>query len=89
MLLHQFISRLDEADFVTDLVANLNDLALATRALEIAEIEQMTLGQVFREQVERYVAAADDDEWLSAFGAISSSSDPGAALIRRAFAAVC
>ncbi|HZP71686.1 MAG TPA: hypothetical protein VFB29_17255 [Pseudolabrys sp.] len=85
MLLGDILSRLDDDGEAAEIILGAGDLRLLARMREQAATEGLGLAAYTKSVVQRYVAGASDEEWLTAMGQIGRTADPGGAWLKRAF----
>jgi len=84
MILGDVLAHLQNDGEATELILGLGDLSLLASAQRCAEGEGVDLATYARCAVHRYAVEANDEEWVSAMGALGRTSDPGAAFLKRA-----
>jgi hypothetical protein len=87
MLLGDLIERLSDPVIAAEMLLSLEPLALAARVEEQARRENMAAGEYLARAVDRFVAVADDEEWLTLIGHMSRSHRPGSILLQRVVSA--
>lgn len=88
MLLGDILSRLENDGEAAEVILGAGDLRLLTAMKEQAEAEGLSLAAYTRTAVQRYVAAASDEEWITLMGQIGRTADPGGICLKRAFESV-
>ena len=88
MLLGDVLARFDDEAFAAETVLRVGDVGLLARMQKQAEAEGETLGSFARAAVQRFMATADDETWVSLIGALARTQDPGAVCLTLAFAYV-
>jgi len=86
MTLGDVLAHLDDETAAAEAILRLGDLKLLADARERAEAEGIDLADFARVAVQRYAAAASDEEWITLMGLLGRAHDPAAACLRRAFA---
>jgi hypothetical protein len=86
MTLGDVLAHLDDETAAAEAILRLGDLRLLSGARERAEAEGLALADFARAAVQRYAAAAPDEEWITLMGLLGRTDDPGATCLRRAFA---
>jgi hypothetical protein len=66
----------------------LGDLVLVADIVAAAEAQGVAPGELARQAVDRFVAAASDEDWVTLIGAMERAEDPGRVFLRRALALV-
>jgi len=84
MLLGDVIAHLDDDSTALQMLMSLDDLALIARVRGVCERDGYALGEFVRAAVQRYAAAASDDEWVTVLGQMGRTQAPGIPLLRRA-----
>jgi hypothetical protein len=84
MLLGDLIERLSDPSVAAEMLLSLEPLALGVRVDERARREHLTAGEYSARAVDRFVAAAGDEEWLTLIGHMSRSQRPGNILLQHA-----
>jgi hypothetical protein len=85
VLLGDVLARLDDDAVAAETIMNLADISLIARLREHAEASGQSIGAYAAGAVRRYMAHADDEEWLALMGAIGRADDPAAVCLRRIF----
>jgi hypothetical protein len=85
MLLGDILSRLENDGEAAEVILGAGDLGLLAAMKEQAEAEGLSLAAYTRAAVQRYVAAASDEEWITLMGQIGRTADPGGICLKRAF----
>ena len=88
MLLGDILSRLENDGEAAEVILGASDLRLLAAMKEQAEAEGLSLAAYTRAAVQRYVAAASDEEWITLMGQIGRTADPGGICLKRAFESV-
>lgn len=88
MLLGDILSRLENDGEAAEVILGAGDLRLLAAMKEQAEAEGLSLAAYTRAAVQRYVAAASDEEWITLMGQIGRTADPGGICLKRAFESV-
>ena len=88
MLVGDILSRLENDGEAAEVILGAGDLRLLAAMKEQAEAEGLSLAAYTRAAVQRYVAAASDEEWITLMGQIGRTSDPGGICLKRAFESV-
>jgi hypothetical protein len=84
MLLGDLIAHFDDESLATEAILSLGDLHLLTALRERADADGLQLGTLAINAVERYMAEASNEEWLTLMGALARSKDPGLTCLKRA-----
>jgi hypothetical protein len=87
MLLGDLIERLSDPSVAAEMLLSLEPLALGVRVDERAQRELRTAGDYAARAIDRFVAAAGDEEWLTLIGHMSQSPRPGNILLQHALLA--
>jgi hypothetical protein len=82
MQLGALISRFDDDAIVLETLIALEDLVLMSRVQSAAESTGSVVGAWASEAVGRFIASADDTQWLGLMTACANASDPGLAALR-------
>lgn len=85
MMLGDILAGLDEPQ-ATEIILGLGDLSLLGSLRAQAEAECVDLATYARAAVQRYIAQASDEEWITLMGQLARSDDPGGVCLKRAFA---
>ncbi len=88
MLLGDILSKLDDDGEAAEIILASGDLRLLGAMKEQAEAEGLGLAAFTIAAVQRYVAAASDEEWITLMGQIGRTADPGGICLKRAFESV-
>jgi hypothetical protein len=88
MLLGDMIARFDDPAYAGEALMALGDLVLVADIIAAAEAEGVAPGELARQAVDRFVAAATDEDWVSVVGAMERAEDPAREFLRRALALV-
>jgi hypothetical protein len=88
MLLGDILSKLENDGEAAEVILGAGDLRLLATMKEQAEAEGVSLAAYTRAAVQRYVAAASDEEWITLMGQIGRTADPGGICLKRAFESV-
>lgn len=83
MQLGEIISRFDDETVVLETLLALDDLSLMSRVRGAAERTGSDVGTWASDAVGRFIASADDTQWLGLITACANASDPGLAALRR------
>ncbi len=83
MLLGDLIARFDDEALAAETLLSLNDLTLAARVQEASAQEGLTSGEFASIAVQKFSAAASDEEWVTAIGQMARTPEPGLELLRR------
>ncbi len=76
MTLGELLASWQDEDAVLDALIGCDDLAFLARVREAAEEDGSDLATFVREEVGRFVNAADDEAWLTLMGRIGRAEDP-------------
>jgi hypothetical protein len=82
MTLGSIIGQFDDAAFVEETLAALDDIVLMTRLRAAAAAENEPLSDFARTILGRFVQSADDEAWLSLMTTAARAPDPAAASLR-------
>lgn len=82
MTLGSIIGQFDDASFVEETLATLDDIVLMTRLRAAAEAGNESLSDVARAILGRFVQSANDEAWLSLMTTAARAADPAAASLR-------
>ena len=85
-MLGDLIARLEDEAVAAEALLSLDDLPLVARVAEASVGAGLPPGAYAAAAVGRYVAEADDQEWLSLIGIMTRDTDPSGAFLRRALA---
>lgn len=85
-MLGDLIARLEDEAVAAEALLSLDDLPLVARVAKASAGEGLPPGAYAAAAVGRYVAGADDQEWLSLIGIMTRDADPSGAFLRRALA---
>lgn len=85
-MLGDLIARLEDETVAAEALLSLDDLALVARVAKASANAGLPSGAYAAAAVGRYVAEADDQEWLSLIGLMRRDSDPSGVFLRRALA---
>jgi len=88
MLLGDILSKLNDDGEAAEIIVAAGDLRLLAAMKEQAEAEGLSLADYTRAAVQRYVADASDEEWITLMGQIGRTADPGGICLKRAFESV-
>jgi hypothetical protein len=88
MLLGDMIARFDDPAYAGEALMALDDLVLVADIIAAAEAEGLAPGELAKQAVDRFVAAATDEDWVTLIGAMERAEDPGRVFLRRALALV-
>jgi hypothetical protein len=83
MQLGALLSRFDDDAVVLETLLALDDFSLMTRVQSAAERTGSDVGTWASEAVGRFIASADDTQWLGLITACTNAADPGLAALRR------
>ncbi len=83
-MLGDLIARLEDEAVAAEALLSLDDLRLVARVGEASAGAGLLPGAYTSAVVVRYVAEADDQEWLSLIGIMTRDADPSGAFLRRA-----
>jgi hypothetical protein len=86
MMLGELLAQFDDEAAAAEIVCGLCDFALLARLRSLADAAGQPLGAYAGDAVRRYIAAADDAEWITLLGTLQRAADPGEACLRRALA---
>ncbi|HWM47830.1 MAG TPA: hypothetical protein VNR11_13060 [Xanthobacteraceae bacterium] len=81
MMLGDIIARFEDEAAATQALADLRNPALTTRIGAAAAEEDLTIGEFATRAVERFVAGASDEDWVTIVGRMSRTDDPGRAFL--------
>jgi len=84
MLLGDILARLSNDSVTSEMILALGGLRMLASVRQLAEVENMDLTTYAHAALQRYAAAASDEEWITLVGVMNSGSDPGLAYIKRA-----
>ncbi len=87
MLLGDLIAQLEDEALATEALLSLGDLALTTRIVSLAADQNISAGEFATQAVGEFVSRASDEDWLSLIGQMARTENPGAVFLRRALAA--
>ena len=85
-MLGDLIARLEDETVAAEALLSLDDLPLVARVAKASANAGLPSGAYAAAAVGRYVAEADDQEWLSLIGIMTRDADPSGAFLRRALA---
>ncbi len=85
-MLGDLIARLEDETVAAEALLSLDDLALVARVAKASANAGLPSGAYAAAAVGRYVAEADDQEWLSLIGLMRRDTDPSGVFLRRALA---
>lgn len=77
------LTRFDDDAVVFESLIALDDLSLMARMRGAAERTGSDIGRWAKEAVGRFIASADDAQWLGLVATCAKSSDPGLAALKR------
>jgi hypothetical protein len=80
--LGDLISRLGDETTLTEMLAAVNDPDLMATVEQAAAAEELSTGTWAHEAVGRFVASADDEQWVGLLSACRNALDPGGAALR-------
>jgi hypothetical protein len=83
-VLGDLIARLVDEAVAAETLLSLDDLPLVARIAKASVGAGLPPGAYAAAAVGRYVAEADDQEWLSLIGIMTRDADPSGAFLRRA-----
>lgn len=83
-MLGDLIARLEDEAVAAEALLSLDDLPLVARVAKASASAGLPSGAYAAAAVGRYVAEADDKEWLSLIGIMTRDTDPSGAFLRRA-----
>jgi hypothetical protein len=83
-MLGDLIARLEDEAVTAEALLSLDDLPLVARVAKISANAGLPPGAYSAAAVGRYVAGADDQEWLSLIGIMTRDADPSRAFLCRA-----
>lgn len=83
MKLGEILRMFDDERIVARLLPELGDETWRARAASLAEARGEELGSYAGAAVERFAAAAGDEDWMSLLAALNRAGDPGAVCLRR------
>lgn len=83
-MLGDLIARFEDEAVAAEALLSLDDLRLVARVAEASAGAGLPPGAYAAVAVGRYVAEADDQEWLSLIGIMTRDADPSGAFLRRA-----
>jgi uncharacterized protein RhaS with RHS repeats len=83
MQLGALLSRFDDEAVVLETLVALEDLTLMSRVQSAAEQTGTDVGAWASDAVGRFIASADDTQWLGLMTACTNAPDPGLAALKR------
>lgn len=83
MILGTLLARLENESDATNAIAALGDIVLFAEIAETGGRFDETPGQYLAGAASRFIAAAQDEEWLGLIAAVEQASDPGKAALTR------
>lgn len=83
MQLGELIARFEDPGIAAETLLSLDDLALTARVTQTASENDLTPGEVAVMAVDRFVARASDEDWLTIVGLMARTDDPGQIFLRR------
>ena len=87
MLIGDLISRFEDETTAAEAVLDLNDLRLVASVANAADEVDLTVGEFVASMVRHFITHASDAEWLTLFGKLSGSQDPGRAFLHHILSA--
>lgn len=87
MLIGELISRFDDEATAAEAVVDLDDLNLVARISKAAAEVELTMGEFVSSATRRFISGASDAEWVTLFGKLSGSQDPGRAFLHHVLSA--
>lgn len=86
MLLGDLIARFDDEAIAGETLFALEDLPLTNRVQEASAEAGLTSGEFASMAVQKFSAAASEEEWVTVIGLMARSQEPGLVLLRRSLA---
>jgi hypothetical protein len=86
MLLGDLIADFDDEVIATETLLSLEDLTLTARVQEACVQEGLTAGEFVSIAVQKFSAAAREEEWVTVIGLMARTREPGLVLLRRSLA---
>lgn len=83
MQLGELIARFEDPGTAAETLLSLDDLALTARVTQTASENDLTPGEVAVMAVDRFVARASDEDWLTIVGLMARTDNPGRIFLRR------
>lgn len=77
MLVGELIAQFEDETTAAEAMMDLDDLKLAADAAQVASENELTVGEFVATTVRHFISHASDTEWVSLFGKLSASQDPG------------
>ena len=87
MLIGELISRFEDEAAAAEAVFDLDDLNLAASIARTAAAGELSVGEFVGVSIRRFVSHASDAEWVTLFGKLSGSNDPGRAFLHHILSA--
>ena len=84
MMLGDVLNRINSDGEAVEIILGAGDLRLLTAMQRQAEAEGLDLATYTRVAVQRYMASASDEEWVTLLGQMGHAADPGGACLKRA-----
>jgi hypothetical protein len=84
MMLGDVLTRINSDGDAIEIILGAGDLRLLTAMQRQAEAEGLDLAAYTKVAVQRYVASASDEEWITLLGQMGRAADPGQAYLKRA-----
>jgi hypothetical protein len=84
-MLGDILATLTDETTAVETILGAGDLALLAAAREQAAAEGLDLAACVTQTMQRYVATASDEEWITLMGLLNRSQDPGTICLKRAF----
>jgi hypothetical protein len=84
MMLGDILNRINSDGEAVEVILGAGDLRLLTAMQRQAEVEGLDLAAYTRVAVQRYMASASDEEWITLLGQMGRTADPGGACLKRA-----
>ena len=79
------MSRLTDDGQATEIILDAGDLPMLAAMRARAAAAGLDLASFAKAALQRYVAEASDEEWITLIGLIGRTNDPGRVCLRRAF----
>jgi hypothetical protein len=86
MMLGDLIARFQDPGVAAEALLSLDDLALVTRVTNAAAAQGLTVGEFATQSVDRFVAHAGTDAWVTMMGRMAKVDDPGRVFLQFALA---
>ena len=83
MLLGDVIAEFDDPTVAAETLVSLDDLSLLAKVQAAAAEEELSAGEFAVQAVDRFVALASDEDWVTLFGVLARAADPGRTFLRR------